>query len=73
LIDPDVVVPVHWGTYSPIGIRRPLWLERPATQFREELDALGASAALRLLRPGGTLTRSSAPGDGGLPSSWGTT
>jgi L-ascorbate metabolism protein UlaG (beta-lactamase superfamily) len=57
LIDPAVVVPVHWGTYSPIGLRRPSWLEVPAHRFRVELDARGAADALRLLAPGASLVR----------------
>ena len=36
LIDPAVVVPVHWGTYSPIGVRRPAWLDVPAERFRAD-------------------------------------
>lgn len=74
LIDPDVVVPVHWGTYSPIGLRRPAWLERPAGRFRAELDALGGAETLRLLAPGGTLTRlpEIAAGPDGM-STWRTT
>ena len=57
LIDPAVVVPVHWGTYSPVGLRRPDWLDVPAARFRAELDALGTADALRLLTPGGSLVR----------------
>ena len=66
LIDPAVVVPVHWGTYSPIGLRRPAWLEVPAARFRAELDALGEAGALRLLTPGGSLVR--APHDDAEPA-----
>jgi L-ascorbate metabolism protein UlaG (beta-lactamase superfamily) len=66
LIDPAVVVPVHWGTYSPIGLRRPAWLEVPAARFRAELDALGEADALRLLTPGGSLVR--APHDDAEPA-----
>ena len=57
LIDPEVVVPVHWGTYSPIGMRRPAWLDVPAVRFRAELDALGGGETLRLLAPGDSLRR----------------
>jgi L-ascorbate metabolism protein UlaG (beta-lactamase superfamily) len=57
LIDPKLVVPVHWGTYSPIGLRRrPHWLEVPADRFRTELDSVDFGDALRLLTPGGSLT-----------------
>jgi L-ascorbate metabolism protein UlaG (beta-lactamase superfamily) len=55
LIRPGVVVPVHWGTYSPIGLRRPDWLDAPAGRFRAELDALGAGDTLRQLAPGASM------------------
>jgi L-ascorbate metabolism protein UlaG (beta-lactamase superfamily) len=52
LIQPRLVVPVHWGTYSPIGLRRPTWLDEPARRFEAELAAAGAPDLLRLLTPG---------------------
>lgn len=52
LLRPDVVVPVHWGTYSPVGLRTPPWLGEPAERFRAELTAAGAGHVLRLLAPG---------------------
>jgi L-ascorbate metabolism protein UlaG (beta-lactamase superfamily) len=57
LLDPRAVVPVHWGTYSPINGRRgrPGWLARPAEQFGEHLAAAGLDDRLRLLEPGGQL------------------
>jgi L-ascorbate metabolism protein UlaG (beta-lactamase superfamily) len=55
LIDPRHVLPVHWGTYSPIGLGRPAWLNTPAERFRAELDAAGTGDRLRLVTPGGTL------------------
>jgi L-ascorbate metabolism protein UlaG (beta-lactamase superfamily) len=57
LLDPRAVLPVHWGTYSPITARpgRPAWLARPAEQFGAHLAAAGLDGRLRLLEPGGRL------------------
>jgi len=53
-IDPRHVVPIHWGTYTPITPRRgtPAWIENPLGAFRAELDALGLGDRLVALRPG---------------------
>ena len=57
LIQPRLVVPVHWGTYSPQSLRRgaPEWLHRPADRFAAELAAAGAGERLRLVTPGGSV------------------
>jgi L-ascorbate metabolism protein UlaG (beta-lactamase superfamily) len=57
MIRPQLVVPIHWGTYSPIRPRRrpPEWLHRPAEQFAAALAAVGQSDRLRQLDPGGRL------------------
>ena len=52
LVQPRLVVPVHWGTYSPIGLRHPTWLEEPARRFEAALAAAGAPELLHLLTPG---------------------
>lgn len=54
LVRPRLVVPIHWGTYSPISLRgrRPLWLHRPAEQFASALAGAGHLERLRLLEPG---------------------
>jgi L-ascorbate metabolism protein UlaG (beta-lactamase superfamily) len=52
LVQPRLVVPVHWGTYSPIGLRRPAWLDEPARRFESELEVAGAGELLHLLEPG---------------------
>lgn len=62
LLRPGLVVPIHWGTYSPIGLRRPRWLDVPAARFRAELAAVGAAGALSLLAPGGSLALAAAAG-----------
>ncbi len=61
LIQPRLVVPIHWGTYSPIGVRRPRWLHTPAERFRSELDAAGAGEVLHVLQPGGSLALPASP------------
>ena len=63
-----VVVPIHWGTYSPIG-RRPTWLTTPAGQFADAMREVGMTDALRLLSPGESVVvpsgpRRPAPADG---------
>ncbi len=57
LVQPGVVVPIHWGTYSPIGLHRapPRWLREPLHTFESALDDAGAGHHLRPLDPGGTL------------------
>jgi L-ascorbate metabolism protein UlaG (beta-lactamase superfamily) len=58
LIAPELVVPIHWGTYSPVGVRRqpPGWLTAPVHQFEAALAANGESDRLRVLTPGEGLT-----------------
>jgi L-ascorbate metabolism protein UlaG (beta-lactamase superfamily) len=57
-IDPGVVVPVHWGTYSPVRAGRgaPSWLPRPLADFRVALAARGLEDRLRVLAPGATMS-----------------
>jgi L-ascorbate metabolism protein UlaG (beta-lactamase superfamily) len=57
LLEPRFVVPVHWGTYSPISVRPgpPGWLARPAEEFATDLAAAGLDDRLHLLEPGGRL------------------
>jgi L-ascorbate metabolism protein UlaG (beta-lactamase superfamily) len=54
LVSPALVVPIHWGTYSPVRLRSgpPLWLGRPAVDFTEQMHRHGHAGRLRLLRPG---------------------
>jgi L-ascorbate metabolism protein UlaG (beta-lactamase superfamily) len=57
LIDPQVVVPIHWGTLTPEDGRRsaPAWLDDAALDFRAQLAATPYAGRLRLLLPGGRL------------------
>ena len=58
LLDAPLVVPIHWGTYSPSVVRRrpPAWLAEPVERFRVELDRIGLGDRLRALAPGDRLT-----------------
>ena len=51
------VVPIHWGTYSPVRVGRgsPTWLDRPIAAFRERLDLIGRAGSLVGLDPGGSV------------------
>jgi L-ascorbate metabolism protein UlaG (beta-lactamase superfamily) len=57
LIRPQLVVPIHWGTYSPISLLRnhPGWLYDPAERFASAMADAGHGDRLRLLEPGGRL------------------
>lgn len=63
MIDARLVVPIHWGTLAPEDGRRgaPRWLDRPVTQFADELDALGLGDRLLALEPGDTARIEPAP------------
>lgn len=54
-VRPGLVVPIHWGTYSPEDLRRrpPGWLARPATEFEQAVADSDVRA--QLVRPGGSL------------------
>ena len=51
------VLPIHWGTFSPIGMGvsrgRPDWLDRPAAEFAADLPAFAPESKLVVLEPGG--------------------
>jgi L-ascorbate metabolism protein UlaG (beta-lactamase superfamily) len=46
LIRPDIVVPIHWGTYAPEDARRhlPRWFDSPPEQFATALGDAGLSS-----------------------------
>lgn len=54
MIQPRLVIPVHWGTYSPMSPRRgsPPWLGTPLDRFRYELAGRGLADRLVALAPG---------------------
>ena len=57
LLQPNLVIPIHWGTYSPVAIRRgaPGWLHHPVDRFQSGLVRSGEVDRLRVLEPGGRL------------------
>lgn len=57
LVDPRMVVPIHWGTYSPIGVRRraPSWLRAPLDRFVHEMHLVGAADRALVVDPGGVV------------------
>ena len=54
LLQPRHVIPIHWGTYSPVRPRRgsPLWLDSPLQAFRDALDLHDLGDRLIGLWPG---------------------
>jgi len=48
------VLPIHWGTFAPLGIRRrpPVWLSRSAEVFTESLARHSPETRLELKTPG---------------------
>jgi L-ascorbate metabolism protein UlaG (beta-lactamase superfamily) len=57
-IAPRQVVPIHWGTYTPITPRRgtPAWIDNPFAAFTAALAELDLADRLLALRPGETMT-----------------
>jgi L-ascorbate metabolism protein UlaG (beta-lactamase superfamily) len=58
LIKPELLVPIHWGTYAPEDGRRrlPRWFDAPPTELRTELDAIDELHRLGLVEPGDSFT-----------------
>lgn len=54
LIGPELVVPIHWGTYTPEDGRRrlPRWIDDPAERFMAEVSAADRPPNVALLQPG---------------------
>ncbi len=57
LLRPRLAVPIHWGTYYPLGPRRslPAFLTQPVEDFRRLAEELAPSIELRVLPLGGRL------------------
>lgn len=53
-IDPRHVIPIHWGTYTPVRPRpgAPAWIDDPLAGFTRALEAEGLGERLVALRPG---------------------
>jgi L-ascorbate metabolism protein UlaG (beta-lactamase superfamily) len=60
LIRPRIVVPIHWGTFYPAGLRllRPEPLTRPAREFESLVGDIAPEVEVRILQPGGATSLS---------------
>jgi len=55
MLRPELVVPIHWGTYFPIhlGLRgAPGFVDLPAAEFVAAVEATAPDVSVRVLRPG---------------------
>jgi L-ascorbate metabolism protein UlaG (beta-lactamase superfamily) len=59
---PKLTVPIHWGTYFPIGMKgiRGALLEKPVRAFEQQMAEIAPDLEVRVLRPGETLARPAA-------------
>src|SRR4051794_8458863 len=63
-LQPEAAVPIHWGTFLPIGKERKYghFLRDPLPAFQERAAALAPDVRIEVLEPGGSLViRSPAP------------
>lgn len=58
LIQPRMAIPVHWGTYAPIGFGslKPRYLHEPPRTFMRLAAERAPSVQAKLLEPGGAFT-----------------
>lgn len=56
-LQPDVAIPIHWGTYSPIGfgLFRPWFLSQPPLEFAQHVAIIAPNVKVRVLQPGQSL------------------
>lgn len=54
LLEPALAIPIHWGTYFPIGLRAflPGYLRRPPLEFREHARRFAPAVEVQILDPG---------------------
>ena len=54
LFRPDVVIPIHWGTFAPLGLRSKLWRQRhlPVAEFERLAEGASPATEVRVLEPG---------------------
>jgi L-ascorbate metabolism protein UlaG (beta-lactamase superfamily) len=55
LVEPAVAIPIHWGTFLPIGSRRTDLLITPPREFVRHAAEVAASTRVEVLSPGGSL------------------
>lgn len=56
LVGPRVAIPIHWGTFLPIGLRRPDLLREPPLAFARYVAELAPGTRVVTLTPGESLT-----------------
>ena len=63
MLRPELTVPIHWGTYFPIGMRgiRGRLLEKPVAAFDQQMAELAPGLESKVLRPGESLSRPERP------------
>jgi L-ascorbate metabolism protein UlaG (beta-lactamase superfamily) len=54
LLEPRIVIPIHWGTFAPIGRSRAAFLHEPPQAFQRLVGEQAPGVEVRLLEPGAT-------------------
>jgi L-ascorbate metabolism protein UlaG (beta-lactamase superfamily) len=57
LVEPRIAVPIHWGTFLPIGLgrRNETLLASPPVEFARHMEALAPATRVETLVPGASL------------------
>jgi L-ascorbate metabolism protein UlaG (beta-lactamase superfamily) len=58
LIRPRIAVPIHWGTFHPLLVRRGAWFSDPPRAFAAQVSNLAPEVEVRVLEPGESLSMS---------------
>ena len=56
MVAPRIVIPIHWGTFLPIGVRRRDLFTRPPREFARHVAELAPSTRVATLAPGESLS-----------------
>ena len=56
LIEPRIAIPIHWGTFLPIGLRRPDILSEPPLAFARHVAEFAPATRVETLAPGDSFT-----------------
>ncbi len=53
-LKPEIAIPIHWGTYCPIGLDlfHPRFLSQPPLEFAEHASSIAPKIDVRILEPG---------------------
>jgi L-ascorbate metabolism protein UlaG (beta-lactamase superfamily) len=65
LLRPRAAVPIHWGTYRPLGRGRPDALREPAEEFARHAAELAPEVAVEILPVGGSFELAAQPAAAG--------